>query len=146
MKNPFGITERKCKKSDYGFVYALYRKTVFPYMTMTTKINKSIFDKDFYGNYENITLLMYGKRRIGFYDIKFHDNYLQIKRLYLLPNYQKKGIGTFIMRHFETLGKAVLRLEVWITNPAKVFYHRLGYKTIGKNGNFYELEKTVRTI
>ena len=143
MKNPFGISIRKCKKSDYAFVHDLSRKTVFPYMAMTTKINKALFDKDFYGNYKNTKILTKGKRRIGFYCIKFHKQHLQMKKLYLSQAYQKKGIGTFMMKHFETLGKNLIRLEVWVTNPAKKFYEKLGYNVTGQNGDLYVMEKRI---
>ena len=66
-----------------------------------------------------------------------------MKKLYLSQAYQKKGIGTFMMKHFETLGKNRIRIEVWVTNPAKKFYEKLSYSVIDQNGDLYVMEKRI---
>jgi GNAT superfamily N-acetyltransferase len=53
-----------------------------------------------------------------------------LERLYLLPHYQKQGIGSFLVRSLiEEAGseRVVLRLTVLEVNPARRFYERHGF-------------------
>lgn len=59
----------------------------------------------------------------------FTDNH--ITRVYVLPQYQKKGYGTFIMKHIEAqisahYDKAILDASL----PAAALYEKLGFSTI----------------
>lgn len=140
MDNPFNIKERFCELEDYNFVLKIYRQTVFPYMKQTTKINLKLFKDNFLKNFKKITILMKGKRRIGFYMITKHKEHLFIDKLYLSRAYQKKGLGKYYMKQFEGLSDKI-RLEVWKTNPAIKFYENLGYKKIKDQGFTYLMEK-----
>lgn len=56
----------------------------------------------------------------------------KLHKLYLKPNLQGKGAGTFFIRHIEaqlkSLGAQILELNVNRNNPAKTFYQKLGFK------------------
>jgi GNAT superfamily N-acetyltransferase len=53
-----------------------------------------------------------------------------LERLYLLPAYQRHGIGSFLLRSLIEAAKserAVVRLTVLEVNPARHFYERHGF-------------------
>lgn len=146
MKNPFGITTKKCTKIDYSFVYGLTKKSLSPYTTKYTKINKKEFDEDFNRRYREILILLKNKKRIGFYHVSkdiYESAALYIVRIFISPSYQKKGIGSFLMDYFETLGYKKIRLQILSNNPAFHFYKKHGYKIIHKRQGKYLLEKTI---
>ena len=43
-----GIITRKCKKSDYSFVFNLVKKTLWPYISKYIKPRKDKFDQGFF--------------------------------------------------------------------------------------------------
>ena len=146
MKNQFGIKIRKCDKKDYSFVYNLTKKLLFPYIPKYAKISKKEFGNDFSKIYRKITILMIGKRRIGFYHISpdiYEKGALYLSRLFILPEYHGKKIGSFLMKYFETLGYNKIKLQVWRSNPAFYFYLKMGYKVASRNGRKYLMEKVL---
>lgn len=148
MKNPFGIQTRTYNKKDYNFVYINRKKTLLPYIKEYEPINKKDFDKDFTKRYKEIIILMKGKRRIGFYHIvpdTFVKNALYLVMIFVAPAYQKKKIGYFLMKYFETLGYKKIRLRVWDNNPAIKFYTKLGYKVISKKNHRILIQKNFKT-
>ena len=59
----------------------------------------------------------------------FVDNH--ITRVYVLPEYQKKGYGTFIMKTIETqIGKKYGKAYLDASLPAAALYEKLGFSTI----------------
>ena len=146
MKNPFGFTIRKCKKSDYEFCYGLIEKGLFPYFEKYGGLDKSKFKNNFNSKYSRMKIIEKGKRRIGFYEISKDENCkhcLYIDKMFISPSYQKKGIGKFLMNYFETLDSKKIRLTVLENNPAKVFYTKLGYKLISKKNHRLLKEKKI---
>ena len=144
-----GIITRKCKKSDHSFVFNLVKKTLWPYISKYIKPRKDKFDQGFFDDfrglgYKHIIILMKGKRRIGFYQITPKKDCLDIRRIFLSPAYQGKGIGKKFMYYFENLGYSKLRLRVWENNPARIFYGKLGYIIINKKEHRLEMEKKLK--
>lgn len=59
----------------------------------------------------------------------FEDNH--ITRVYVLPEYQKKGYGTFIIKNIEAqISKKYKKAYLDASLPAAAFYENLGYSTI----------------
>lgn len=144
MKNPFGITERSCKKSDFEFFSNLIEKTLRKYVEAYLPFNKEHVKQGFYKGFEKIIILMKGKRRIGLYQLEEHDkNTLEITRIFLMPVYHGKGIGTWYMRYFETLGYKKIILEVWDNNPARYLYKKLDYKVVKRKKHKIHMEKIL---
>ncbi len=145
MRNPFGITERKCRKTDYDFVYSLTKKSIFPHIRDHVDIKEEgrYIRKRLRKSLPQIRILMKGKRRIGYYQIWTKKDYLHVSRIFLSPAYQRKGIGTFFMKYFESLGHRKIELSVWAANPAVNFYKKLGYKIIERKDHRCMMEKKL---
>jgi GNAT superfamily N-acetyltransferase len=76
----------------------------------------------------------------------------EVKRVFVLPDYQGKGYGKKIMTKIEkkALTNGVLRLELCASLPSKDFYLALGYKIVrfthflvnnNKKLEYYDMEK-----
>ena len=142
--NPFGITERKCRKSDYPFMENLIESTIKKYVEKYYPFDREHIRTTFARDMKYITILMKGGKRIGLYEVKPKGKTLDLGRLFLIPAYQGKGIGTWYLKHFETLGYKKLELRVWANNPARFLYRRLGYKTIKKKEHRFHMEKILK--
>ena len=81
----------------------------------------------------------------GTFSREIHPDYFAIAQIYLLPQFQKQGIGTRLLT--EQLDKAQslglpVRLNVLLENRARKLYERLGFKVTVKTDIFYQMEKT----
>jgi GNAT superfamily N-acetyltransferase len=67
---------------------------------------------------------------IGLIGVDRSQEFWVLERLYLLPAYQRQGIGSFLLQRLIEEAKserAVLRLTVLEVNPARHFYERHGF-------------------
>jgi ribosomal protein S18 acetylase RimI-like enzyme len=138
------LRKRKCRKSDYDFVYRIARETLFPIIHKYVEPDKEKFDNSFLREYKSFVILMMGKRRIGFYQLQREGNVIHIVKIFLSPAYHGRGIGRELMGYFETLGARKLVLQVWDNNPAYKFYKKLGYKRVLKKNHKIFMEKDLR--
>ncbi len=146
MRNPFGLTERKARYSDFAFFYRITKETLFPIIAEVTEVNRSrAFTKDNWDkNWKHIKILQKGNRRIGYYALVDKGGGTgYILKLFLSPAYQGKGIGTFLLKDFERRGFKRLELSVWKNNPAVRLYKRLGYKVFKTTKTHYGMRKTL---
>ena len=142
------------KKCDAEKVYALVQETikaVYPKYYL-----KEIVDMfcEFHSQenilkdieVDNTYILIENEEMIGTGTV--NENH--ITRVYVLPGYQKKGYGTFIMNHLEeTIREKYDCVDIDASLPACRLYSRLGYQTVDhgiwecKNGviQVYEIMK-----
>ncbi len=142
-KETITFTTRGCKKTDYSFVFGLVKKSLFPFVAKYYQPDKAMFDERFYHDYKERTIILRGKRRIGFYHLVPQVGVLHVKGIFISSAYQRKGIGQFLMRYFETLGFKRILLEVWENNPAYRFYRKWGYCVFKKKNHKYFMEKRL---
>lgn len=136
---------RKCKKEDYRFFYNLINKTlVIPFISKYFKPNSQRVKEDFLRDYQDIKIILLKRKRIGLYQIQRDDKTLIIVKLFLIPDYQSKGVGRLFMDYFETLDYKKISLEVWDNNPAVHFYKKLGYIIIKKKKHKIHMQKLLR--
>ena len=97
-------------------------------------IRKDIENENVYAFYDNDVLVGTGC---------FSDNH--ITRVYVLPEYQGRGYGTYIIKHLENDIKNRYDTVVLDASlPAVMLYEKLGYKTV--NHNKYPLKNDVTLI
>jgi ribosomal protein S18 acetylase RimI-like enzyme len=81
---------------------------------------------------------------VGVFVVERFLTHIQIEQIYLLPEYQRLGIGTALIKSlmFEaTQFKIPVRLRVMGINPAKSFYERLGFIVTEATPEFFFMEK-----
>jgi ribosomal protein S18 acetylase RimI-like enzyme len=67
---------------------------------------------------------------VGFINIERRKNSIHLNRICILPAYQSKGIGTYLIKELlsESKKNYPVSLQVFHSNPAKNLYTRLGFK------------------
>ncbi|RUS92785.1 hypothetical protein DSM107010_72900 [Chroococcidiopsis cubana SAG 39.79] len=76
--------------------------------------------------YRCIVLAMHGFQPL----LELKTFKVPLTKLYLLPDFQRRGIGTFLIRQLIAQAKALnapLRLRVLAVNPARRLYEREGF-------------------
>lgn len=147
MKDNFEFKTRKCKKSDWKFFEKIIKGTLLPYIAEYFPPHPKVVREGFERDWKEIVILIRGKRRIGFYQLKPSGNSVDIVKIFVSPSYRGKGIGKRLMENFEKLPCKKLTLQVWENNfPAKKFYERLGYKAVKKEGHKIHMEKNLNKL
>jgi ribosomal protein S18 acetylase RimI-like enzyme len=81
----------------------------------------------------------------GILRVARYPTHLQVEQIYLLPQYQRLGIGSEIMNKIITEAAELMvpvRLQVIAINPAKRFYEHLGFVVTKTIPDFFLMEKS----
>lgn len=81
---------------------------------------------------------------IGVFVVERCPTHIQLEQIYLLPKYQRMGIGTALLSSLiseASQSKIPVRLRVMAVNPAKSFYERFGFIVIEATTEFFFMEK-----
>jgi GNAT superfamily N-acetyltransferase len=92
----------------------------------------------------NAQVVLVDDTPVGVFVVERFLKYIQIEQIYLLPEYQRLGIGTALIKSlmFEaTQFKIPVCLRVMGVNPAKSFYERLGFIVTEATPEFFFMEK-----
>lgn len=87
---------------------------------------------------------------VGIFCIEAHVDHIFISEIQILPEYQSRGIGTFVIA--EELEKAdsmriPVRLQVAKMNRARNLYERLGFLLCGETETHFQMLRTgTRTM
>lgn len=96
-------------------------------------------------NPEKIRIIKYNNEDIGIISINADGEYFKVNQIFILPKYQRQGIGSFCMGHLieeaRKLDKIVWLRTFKINQPAKAFYNKLGFKQIGETETHIIFEK-----
>ena len=90
------------------------------------------------------SIIIYDKKPIGTIYILENDDNIQIGQFFILPEYQNKGIGSYLLKRI--LDKAELsgrttRLAYLKNNPVASLYQLHGFKIISEHDEFYFTER-----
>lgn len=127
------ITLRSILEADFEFIYAVTKITMQAYVELTwgcwddNHQRALIYDSIDPSTHQIIQL---DGQDIGCLAIERHPTHLQLTKLYLLPQFQRQGIGTFLVQQLIAEAKQrqlPLRLRVLAVNPAYQFYRRQGF-------------------
>ncbi len=79
----------------------------------------------------------------GYTRIRREADHIFIAELVLLPKFQGKGIGTYILKEVIEEGRKKslpIRLGVFKENKAQALYRKLGFKDVGLTDTQFEME------
>ena len=133
------------KASHQEFAYLVKKQAMGPYIKQLwgwdEQFQQTWSDNDWLNKPPQIVL--YGDKPIGTIRIIEDDSSIHIERLYLLPKYQNKGIGSHlligILNKAQQTGRSA-SLCVLKINPAKNLYLRHGFSITGEEEHLYFME------
>ena len=102
------------------------------------KVQRYMFDKRVKRIKDNIYLIYYEDKRVGFYTIDNNDNYLEIQNICILKNYQGLGIGTKVINDILNINKDI-KLQYFKCNPVGKLYSKLGFILDGEDEFHYKM-------
>jgi ribosomal protein S18 acetylase RimI-like enzyme len=128
-----GWTLRAASNDDRDFAFELNRVTMREYVEATwgwdDAEQEALFDEHF--DPADCEIVRVGQTDIGLLAVQEHDDELHLAGIYLLPEWQSRGIGSSIVRSVLARGAASAKpvlLRVLHSNPrAEALYERLGF-------------------
>ena len=142
------IVLRKYTKSDYEFIYnvknIVYEKYVDElFGGWDDSTQHKMLDDFIEAEEENINIILCGNEKIGFINGKIlPDGEYEQGNICLLPKWQGKGIGTYLLKEvIERQKDHSIVLRVFKSNPAKNLYERLGFKTYSETQSHFLMRK-----
>ncbi len=147
---PGGLSLRLASDEEAEFVYDVQRVSLADYLPYVQEklclsddqLQRALRDNVRIGQDQIIAL--HG-RDIGVLSVKRDADVVFVDKVLILPDYQRWGIGTHLMRAVldEAAGQGLpVSLHVLKVNPARGLYERLGFTVTGEMGTAYVMEAT----
>jgi GNAT superfamily N-acetyltransferase len=92
----------------------------------------------------NAQVISVGGVAVGVFIVERYPTHIQLDSLYLLPEYQRLGIGTELINSLVAeagQNKIPIRLRVMTVNPARKFYEQFGFIVTEATSEFFFMEK-----
>jgi len=135
---------RSARPGDYAFLYDLHRKALGESIAASwgwdESKQKQLFDDRF--DPARTQVIVLDNNDVGELAVEDRGCDLFVTRLLLLPEHQRKGIGTAVV--WELLEEAQrreipIRISLAKPNPARAFWERLGFVLTGEDRHHYFL-------
>jgi ribosomal protein S18 acetylase RimI-like enzyme len=136
---------RQATTTDYGFVYLVKIRAFKEYIEQTWGWNEN-WQKDYHKKNFNpavTQIITLNKQDVGLLIVTREKNEIRVNEIYLLPEFQKQGIGTNILKEIireAKTSKKRIWLQVLKVNPAINLYRRLGFRVIGETDVHLQME------
>ena len=88
-------------------------------------------------------IIQVGDVAAGVFSVERYPTHIQLQQIYLLPEYQRLGIGSGLINRLIIEGsqsQIPVRLHVMAVNPAKQFYEQLGFVVTEATPEFFYME------
>jgi ribosomal protein S18 acetylase RimI-like enzyme len=82
---------------------------------------------------EEIFIVSFDGQDAGFVALRTEPRVIQLFNLMIAPEFQRRGLGTAVLRHVLNLAQArrlPVRLQVMKVNPARRLYERMGFTAV----------------
>lgn len=140
-----GIETRTAGKGDLEFTFKVKERAFREYVEKLY-----VWDESFQRNQherrfaeQDVLIISYEGVEVGFATMELLETELHLNQLFILPEFQGKGIGAGFMNLLHDKAKnhgAIIKLRVLKVNPrALAFYERLGMTVCGEIDTHYLL-------
>jgi ribosomal protein S18 acetylase RimI-like enzyme len=139
---------RSTTSADSEFVYQTKKAALGKYIAQTWGWDEQ-FQREYHGKHFDpsvIQIVTLQDKDIGWVVVTRSDDQIQMRELYILPEYQRREIGSHLVSKLleEAREKHVpVRLGVLKVNPARRFYEKLGFRVVGETETHYLMEVSV---
>lgn len=135
---------------DYDFLYQLHVATMKDYVDKTWGWNDDFQQKIFKEKFEpdKLKIITFDKKDIGIIVIEDRDEDVFLRIIEILPAYQNKGIGKYIVQSLIDKAKnenKVVFLYVLKVNPAQNLYKSLGFEIISEITTHYIMRTNFKS-
>lgn len=142
------IILKKYTEEYYEFVYDVKKSVYKQYVeecwgTWDDDIQKEYFKKFISVYHENSYIIEFNGKDIGFYnDELLENNIYEIGNICIIPEYQRQGIGTRILKEkLEEHKYQDIKIQFFKQNPVGKLYGKLGFLLFGETEFHYQMIK-----
>ena len=138
---------RKAHTSDSEFVFAVkeaaFREYVEQVWGWDGSYQKELHNRRFAA--QDVCIIQFREVDVGFLAISHTSDMLKVNQLFILPEYQRRGIGSACMTRIvddASLEQKPLALQVLKVNTRGIaFYQRLGFTIVNESSTHFQMEK-----
>ena len=142
-----GLKFRKARAIDSDFVFAVKKAAFREYVEQIWGWDDS-YQRDLHNRRfasQDIRIIQFCETDIGFLSTSNTSDTLNVNQIYILPEYQGKGIGAVCMKGIiddASLEQKPVTLQVLkINTRATAFYQRLGFTIVDENATHFQTER-----
>ncbi len=141
------VSLRKARASDSEFIFTVKKAAYREYVEQVwgwddnyqwERHNKEFASHDFH-------IIQFNGTDVGILVISHTSDALKINQIYILPEYQGKGIGSACLARIiddANLEEKSVMLQVLKVNTRGIdLYRRLGFTIVGENSIYFQMEK-----
>ena len=145
---PDWIHLRPATEADYEFCYDVKKNAIGQYVAQIWGWDEA-FQREFHrGDFQTMRpdVVVYGDLDIGTFEITRHADHIHLGEFYLMPQFQRRGIGTFLLQQIleeATENNLLVRLEVLKNNPVQSLYQRHGFVVSGQREHHFLMERAI---
>jgi ribosomal protein S18 acetylase RimI-like enzyme len=142
-----GLKFRKARATDSEFVFAVkkaaFREYVEQIWGWDDTYQKDLHNRRFTS--QDLRIIQFRGTDVGFLSTSNTSDTLNVNQLYILPEYQGRGIGAACMTRIiddANLEQKPVTLQVLkINTRAAAFYQRLGFTTVDENSTHFQMKR-----
>ena len=142
-----GLSFRKAHTSDSELVFtvkkAAFREYVEQVWGWDDNYQRELHNRRFAA--QDVCIIQFRGTDVGFLSTSSTPDTLKVNQLFILPEYQGKGIGSACMMRIvddARLEEKSVALQVLKVNTrGTAFYQRLGFTIVGEDSIYFQMEK-----
>ncbi len=142
-----GLKFRKAQATDSEFAFAVkeaaFREYVEQIWGWDDAYQRDLHNRRF--DAQDICIIQFYGTDVGFLSTSNASDTLNVKQLYLLPEYQGRGVGAACMKRIiddANLEQKPVTLQVLkINTRATAFYQRLGFTIVDENSTHFQMKR-----
>lgn len=133
--HPSGLGLRPARPAEDDFFFAVRRSGFLAYVDehfgWDDREQRAIASREF--DELPVQIVTEAGMPLGYLCVVHHEEFDDLDEIALLPEARGRGIGTALIRHVmreAAQRKVPLRLSVFVDNPARRLYERLGFQVV----------------
>ena len=142
-----GLKVRKAQAADTDFVFAVkkaaFREYVEQIWGWDDTYQRDLHNRRF--NSQDLRIIRFNGTDVGFISTSNTPDTLKVDQIYILPEYQGRGIGAACMRGIiddaSREQKPVTLQVLRINTRATAFYERLGFTIVDENSTHFQMKR-----
>ena len=142
------LSIRKARTSDSEFIFtvkkAAYREYVEQVWGWDDNYQRERHSREFTSH--NFHIIQFCGTDVGFFITSSTSDTLKVNQIFILPEYQGRGIGSACMTRIidnANLEQRVVVLQVLKVNTRGIaLYKRLGFTIVGEDSVYFQMEKS----
>ena len=143
-----GLSIRQACERDSDFVFAVKEAAFREYAEQVWGWHgidqRELHDLRFAS--QDVRIIRFQKTDVGYFATSSTADAVRVHQIHILPEYQRKGLGTacmrVIVRDANAQDKAVRLQVLKINTRAIVFYRRLGFKIVDEDAIHLQMESS----